>query len=54
MYIFIIPVGFVLWYFAYEAKPIIDENFVFRSELENTRKRGKLQNIINESFQTYL
>ncbi len=54
MYIFIIPVGFVLWYLAYEAKPIIDENLKYRSELENIRKRGKLLNIINGSFQTSL
>ena len=54
MYIFIIPVGFVLWYLAYEAKPIIDENFKYKSELENIRKRGKLLNILNDSFQTSL
>ena len=52
MYIFIIPVGFVLWYLAYNAKPIINENLTFKTELENIRKRGKLLNILNDNFQT--
>ena len=53
MHIIIIPVGFVLWYLAYETKPIIDEDYSFRSEDENIKKRGKLHNILNDSFQTY-
>ena len=38
MHIFIIPLGFVLWYLAYEAKPIFDEDYSFSSDDEKIRK----------------
>ena len=49
MHILILPAGFILWYLAYEAKPIInDEVSLYRKE-QITLKRNKLLNIINES-----
>ena len=50
MYILVIPVGFILWYFAYEAKPIINDEINSLIEKENILKRIKLQTIIKESF----
>ena len=49
MHILLFPVGFILWYLAYEAKPIINE-VTLNWEEKNTIKRNKLLNIINESF----
>ena len=50
MYIFILPAGFILWYLAYEAKPIINDEATLQWEEQNTNKRTKLLNIINEFF----
>jgi len=50
MYILILPLGFVLWYIAYEAKPIINEEMTMNWEENKTNKRNKLLNIINKSF----
>jgi len=50
MYILIIPAGFILWYLAYEAKPIINDDVTLNWEKKNTNKRNKLLNIIKESF----
>ena len=50
MYFLIIPAGFILWYLAYEAKPIINDEVTNDWEKENTNKRNKLLNIINESY----
>jgi len=50
MQILIIPLGFVLWYLAYEAKPINNDEATSIWEKENFIKRTKLLNIINESF----
>ena len=50
MYILIIPAGFILWYLAYEAKPIINDEVTHHWEKKNLNKRNKLLNIINESF----
>ena len=50
MYILIIPAGFILWYLAYEAKPIINDDVTLDWEKKNTNKRNKLLNIIKESF----
>ena len=50
MYILIIPAGNILWYFAYEAKPIINDDVTLDWEKKNTNKRNKLLNIIKESF----
>ena len=50
MHILILPAGFILWYLAYEAKPIINDEVTLYGEEKNTNKRNKLLNIINESF----
>ena len=50
MHILLFPVGFFLWYLAYEAKPIINDEVTINLEEKNTIKRNKLLNIINESF----
>ena len=50
MYILILPAGFILWYLAYESKPIINDEATLHWEEKNTNKRHKLLNIINESF----
>ena len=50
MHILIFPVGFILWYLAYEAKPIINDEVTLNWEEKNTIKRNKLLNIINECF----
>ena len=50
MHIFIFPVGFILCYLAYEAKPIINDEEKLHWDEKNTNKRNKLLNIINESF----
>ena len=50
MHILIFPVGFILWYLAYEAKPIINDDVNLNWEEINTNKRNKLLNIMNESF----
>ncbi len=51
MYVLILPAGFILWYLAYKAKPIINDEVTLHWEEENTNKRKRLLNIINESFQ---
>ena len=50
MHILIFPAGFILWYLAYEAKPIINDDVNLNWEEINTNKRKKLLNIINDSF----
>ena len=50
MHILIFSAGFILWYLAYEAKPIINDEVTLNWEEKNTIKRTKLLNIINESF----
>jgi len=50
MYILILPAGFILWYLAYEAKPIINDEVTVYWKEKNTNKRNKLLNIINESL----
>ena len=50
MHILIFPVGLILWYLAYEAKPIINEEVTLHLQEKNTNKRRQLLNIINESF----
>ena len=50
MHILILPVGFILLYLAYEAKPIINDEIKNNREQNNKNKRNKLLNIINESF----
>ena len=50
MHILIFPAGFILWYLAYEAKPIINDEITHHREEKNANKRIKLLNIINGSF----
>ena len=50
MHFLILSAGFILWYLAYEAKPIINDDITLNWEEKNTIKRNKLLNIINESF----
>ena len=50
MHILIFPAGFILWYLAYEAKPVIDDEITVHLEEKNQKKRNKLLNIINEYF----
>ena len=52
MHILLFPAGFILWYLAYEAKPVINDEVALHREEENTKKRNKLLNIINESFRS--
>ena len=50
MHILRFPIGIILCYLAYEAKPIIDDEVKLNVDEKNTIKRTKLLNIINESF----
>ena len=50
MHILIIPIGFILWYMAYEAKPIIDDEVTNLLEEENIVRRNKLLSILKESY----
>ena len=50
MHILILPAGFILWYLAYKAKPIINDEATLSWVEENTNKRNKLLSIINKSF----
>ncbi|WP_288262501.1 hypothetical protein [uncultured Prochlorococcus sp.] len=50
MHILILPAGFILWYLAYEAKPIINDEATLIWEEKKTNKRNKLLNIINKSI----
>ena len=50
MHLLIFPLGFILWYLAYEAKPNINDEVTISWEEKNTNKRNKLLNIINERF----
>ena len=50
MQILIIPIGFLLWFFAYESKPINNDEGTFSWEEKNIVKRTKLINIMKDSF----
>ena len=50
MQILIIPLGFILWYLAYEAKPINNDEATYVWEEKNLVKRSKLKEILKESF----
>ena len=50
MQILIVPLGFILWYLAYEAKPMTNDEATSTWEEENYVKRTKLLNILKESF----
>tara|TARA_Y100000991_G_C21701764_1_gene234022 strand:- start:45 stop:197 length:153 start_codon:yes stop_codon:yes gene_type:complete len=50
MQLLIIPIGFLLWYLAYEAKPINNDEATSIWEEENFVKRTRLLNILKDSF----
>ena len=50
MYILILPAGFILWYLAYEAKPIFNDEVTLHWEEKNSNKRNRLLDIINKRF----
>ena len=50
MHILLFPIGFILWYLAYDAKPIINEEITNIREEEILIKRIKLQDILDKSF----
>ena len=50
MHILILPAGFILWYLAYEAKPVINDEITLHLEEKNKTRRNQLLNIINEHF----
>ena len=50
MHILVFPAGFILWYLAYEAKPVINDEITVHLEEKNKNKRNKLLSIINENF----
>ena len=50
MQILILPLGFIMWYLAYEAKPINNDEATSLWEEENYIKRTKLLHILKESF----
>ena len=50
MHILLFPAGFILWYLAYEAKPVINDDVTNHRKEQNIKKRNKLLNIINASL----
>ena len=50
MHILLFPAGFILWYLAYEAKPVINYEITLHFEKKNKNRRNKLLSIINEHF----
>ena len=50
MQILIIPLGFLMWLWAYKAKPRNTNGEAYIWEEENYIKRAKLQIILEESF----
>ena len=54
MYILVLPVGFILWYLAYKAKPIINDEVTIYWGRKNIDRRNRLLNIINKRILNYL
>ena len=50
MHILVIPLGLILWYFAYEAKPIINDEATDKLKKNYVKKRNRLLSILNESI----
>ena len=46
----IITLGLILWYLAYESKPINNDDVTSIWEKENFAKRSKLLNILKDNF----
>ena len=49
MYILIFPAGFILWYLAYEAKPIFNDEVTLLWKKNNVLRRSRLQDILNKN-----
>ncbi len=50
MQILIIPIGFILWFLAYEAKPITNDEATIVWEKETFMKRTRLLNTLKKSI----
>ena len=50
MHILIISAGFILWYLAYEAKPVINEDLKNIYEEKNIIKRNRISGILKQSI----
>ena len=50
MHILIFPAVFILWYLAYEAKPVKNDEVTFSWEEKNYEKRARLLNIIRKRY----
>ena len=50
MHILLFPAGFILWYLAYEAKPVINDEITLHFEEKNKNRRNKILNIFKEHF----
>ena len=50
MHILIISAGFILWYLAYEAKPVINEDLKNIYEEKNIMKRNRILGILKQSI----
>ena len=54
MHILIFPAGFILWYLAYEAKPIINDEVTLNWEEKNSIYFGSLFKKLFRNSQKYL
>ena len=50
MQFLIIPLGFILWYLAYDSKPINNDEVTSILEKDNFVKRTRLLNILKETI----
>ena len=50
MQILFFPIALILWYLAYDAKPIGNDDVTDIWEENNLDKRSRLLNILNERF----
>ena len=50
MYFLIFPAGFILWYLAYEAKPINNDEATSIWQKEKVIKRSRLLDILKNSL----
>lgn len=50
MHILLIPVGLILWFLAYNSKPINNDDVTFLWEEEKYSKRLRLSTILRDSF----
>lgn len=50
MHILIIPAGLILWYLAYESKPLVYEEATPIGDEKIILKRSRLHSILNEGI----